>query len=460
MKKLWGGRFQDEADDRVMEFTGSFRFDVRLLPYDIKGSIAHARMLQSIGVLSREEGRSLIKSLEELLLESPGSPLPEAEDVHTYVENRLREKVGDLAGRLHTARSRNDQVATDMKLFLMDATGAVLLSLGRLRETLVSQAEENLEVIMPGYTHLQPAQPILLSHHLMSYYEKFRRDSGRFRDARERASELPLGSGALAGTSFPVDREMVAAELGFREVARNSLDAVSERDFPLEFTGAAAITMVHLSRLCEELIIWASPAFGFIDIPDRLATGSSMMPQKKNPDVAELIRAKSGRVFGSLMALLSVMKGLPLAYQRDLQEDKEAVFDVADTLRSSLDALQVLMAGIRFDGQKMASEARRGHTVATDMAEYLVGKGMSFREAHQVVGTAVREAVIKGINIDELSHEDLIRCSENFDEGAAAVMTPEGSVKNKKSGGSTAPNLVAEAVKRARGELREEGDSD
>ncbi len=459
MKKLWGGRFGEDPDRRMMDYTSSLRFDIRLLPYDIAGSIAHAGMLGKAGLLTPSETREIIGGLEEVLRESGEGQLPpsDAEDVHSYVENLLREKIGDPADKLHTGRSRNDQVALDIRLYLLDVSGQVLKSLRRFQETLVARAEENLEAVMPGYTHLQPAQPVLLSHHLMAYFEKFRRDGGRFEDARRRASECPLGSGALAGTSLPLDREWVARELGFDSPTANSLDSVSERDFPLEFSSASAVTMVHVSRLAEELVLWSSPAYGFVRLPDRLATGSSMMPQKKNPDVAELSRARSGRVFGNLMALLTVMKGLPLAYHRDMQEDKEALFDTVDTLLTTLDSLRMILTGIEFDTRRMALEAGRGHTVATDLAEYLVRKGMPFRQGHEVVGAVVKEAEGRGLNLDQLTTADLAAHSDLFTDDVAGILTPEGSVGNKVSFGSTSPTLVAEAVKRARVFLGSEG---
>lgn len=461
MKKIWGGRFEEEADRRVIEFTGSFHFDVRLLPYDIRGSAAHARMLRKTGLLSDEECKTIIEGLEEILKEFniAGSPEAEAEDVHSYVEIRLRDKIGELAGKLHTARSRNDQVALDIKLYLLDVSSRIISSINNLMTTLIHRAEENLDVVMPGFTHLQPAQPVLLSHHLMAYFEMLHRDRKRFEDARRRADEMPLGAGALAGTSIPIDRSSVADELGFSTISRNSLDTVSDRDFLLEFGAAAAITMVHLSRFGEELVLWTNPAFGFVELPDSLATGSSMMPQKKNPDVAELVRGKSGRVFGHLVSLLTVMKGLPLAYQRDLQEDKEAVFDIADTLSASLEIISVFTAGIVFKRERMASASRLDHTGATDLAEYLVIKGMPFRQAHEVVGGIVREAVSQGKNIDDLSTADLRSHSKLFEEDVLEIMSPMGSVKNKKSAGSTKPELVAEAIRKAKESLLSGGGS-
>jgi argininosuccinate lyase len=458
MEKIWGGRFAEDADPGVMAFTGSFGFDVRLLPFDLRGSLAHARMLAAVGLLTPEEGRQLIAALDEILRETSETPPDgEAEDVHSWVENRLRQKVGALAGKLHTARSRNDQVALDVRLYLLNAVDRVLAAIEALLATLVARAEENLDAIMPGYTHLQPAQPVLLAHHLMAYFEMLRRDHGRFADARRRAMECPLGSGALAGTSLPIDREMTARELGFARPTRNSMDSVSERDFPLEFSSAAAVAMVHLSRMGEELVLWSSPAYGFIRLPDRLATGSSMMPQKKNPDVAELVRGKSGRVFGHLMSLLVMMKGLPLAYQRDLQEDKEALFDTVDTLTAALRAVDLYWAGIGFNKDRMAAEARREHAVATDLAEYLVTRGLPFREAHEVVGAIVRDAVTRGKELDELSLSDLHAHHELIGEEVLEFMTPAGSARHKQSPGSTSPCRVAEAIREAKEFLSTQG---
>jgi argininosuccinate lyase len=457
MKNLWGGRFAENLDGRVLDFTASFSFDVRLLPHDIRGSIAHARMLGATGIIGADEAAKLIGALGEILQETSLSA-PDgrgAEDVHSWVENRLREKVGETAGKLHTGRSRNDQVALDMKLFAREAAGAIIDGLERLERTLLDRAAE---AVMPGFTHLQPAQPVLLAHHLTAYIEMFRRDRGRFSDARRRCGESPLGAGALAGSSLPLDREAVARELGFDSVTRNSLDSVSDRDFVIEMSAASALVMVHLSRLAEEVVLWATPAFGFVELPDRLATGSSMMPQKKNPDVAELTRGKSGRVFGNLVALLTVMKGLPLAYQRDMQEDKESFFDTVDTLLGCLAAMDLLVSGIVFDTARMAAEARRGHTVATDLAEYLVTRGMPFRQAHEVVGGLVRDALDRGIEVGDLSAGDLRTRSELFGDDVGPLLTPSGSVGCKRTAGSTAPHLVAEAIRRARGELAGEGE--
>ncbi len=452
MKKIWGGRFREEVDRRVMDFTGSFGFDARLLPYDIKGSIAHARMLARTGLLTPGEGERIAAALEELLAECRDRAFSpeEAEDVHSFVETRLAGKIGDLAGKLHTARSRNDQVALDMKLFLLDQAEAAAGALKHLMGTILGRAEENLDTVMPGYTHLQPAQPVLLAHHLLAYFEMFLRDLGRFADAARRAGLSPLGAGALAGTSLPIDRESTARELGFRGPTRNSLDSVSERDFPLEFSAAACQTMLHLSRLAEEIVLWSSPAYGFIRLPDRLATGSSMMPQKKNPDVAELVRGKCGRVLGHFVALAMVLKGLPLAYQRDLQEDKEAVFDTVDTLLACLGAMDLYLSGAQFQKERMAAEAGREHATATDLAERLVLKGVPFRRAHELVGAAVSEAAASGRNLDQLTPEEIVRLTGLEAGEAGEVLTAPGSVGHKQSFGSTSPGRVAEAVREAR----------
>jgi argininosuccinate lyase len=437
----------------MMRFSESFSFDVRLLPFDIRGSIAHARMLGAVGIITAEESRRLEEALAGMLEETVTGTTPAdgagAEDVHSYVENRLRARLGDLAGKLHTARSRNDQVALDLRMYLRHVSGEVGARLRELRRILIDRAREYDGAVMPGFTHLQPAQPVLLAHHLLAYEEMFRRDTGRFADAAARADELPLGAGALAGTTLPIDRGMVARELGFAGVSRNSLDTVSERDFPVEFSAAAALTMAHLSRLGEELALWSSPAYGFVILPDSLATGSSMMPQKKNPDIAELIRGKSGRVFGHLVSLLTMIKGLPLAYQRDLQEDKEALFDLIDTLDGCLAAASMLVAGIAFDRGRMLAAAGRGHTVATDLAEYLVARGMPFRSAHEVVGAVVRQAIAGGIETADLTLEELQRHSPLFDAGAMSLLTPGGSVAAKRSFGSTSPERVAGALEAA-----------
>jgi argininosuccinate lyase len=455
MTQLWGGRFSEDPDGGVMDYTRSFRFDVRILPYDLRGSIAHARMLGAVGLITPRESRTLVAALEEMLQES-SSGIPtgaEAEDVHTYVENTLRRRIGELAGKLHTARSRNDQVALDMRLYLLDACDWTREALREALAALLDRAEEERETILPGFTHLQPAQPVLLAHHLLAYFEMFRRDLERFADVRRRTGESPLGAGALAGSSLPIDRHLVAQRLGFAGVCRNSLDAVSDRDFLVEFMAAASLAMAHLSRLAEEMVLWSSPMVGFISLPDRLATGSSMLPQKKNPDVAELIRGKTGRVYGNLLSLLTVLKGLPLSYNRDLQEDKEPVFDSVDTLLGSLGAAALYLRGMVFNREKMLREAAGDYTVATDVAEYLVRQGLPFRRAHEVVGRIVREAIVQGRSMGDLGLEEYQAFSPLFKEEVLPLLTPQGSVGNKQSFGSTGPAQVAGALLEARAYL-------
>ncbi len=460
-KKPWGGRFSEETDKLVEEFTQSVSFDRRLALYDIKGSIAHARMLAKQGIIAPEEAQKIIQGLEEIAEEIKSGRFhwrKELEDVHMNIETALFEKIGPVAGKLHTARSRNDQVATDVRLFLRDVIDEVLSRLRALRTTLVSKAKEHLDVIMPGFTHLQHAQPVLFSHHLMAYYEMFSRDSRRFRWVREEVNVCPLGSAALAGTTFPIDRETVARELGFSSLSRNSMDAVSDRDFILSFLAAAATCFVHLSRLMEELILWMSPEFGFIDLPDKLCTGSSIMPQKKNPDVAELIRGKTGRVFGHLLALLTVLKGLPLTYNRDLQEDKEPLFDTCDTLLSSLRLAASLIEGLRPRKERMLAACEEGHLTATDLADYLVLKGLPFREAHHVVGQLVAYCEKRGLKLWELSLETLKEFSPLIGEDVYEWLTLEGSVKRRKVFGGTAPERVREAISCAEEELMREAE--
>ncbi|NPA49128.1 MAG: argininosuccinate lyase [Thermodesulfobacteria bacterium] len=460
-KKPWGGRFGAETNKLVEEFTASIAFDKRLAPYDIRGSIAHARMLGKTGIISQEEAELIIRGLQEIAREIEEGRFewrPELEDVHMNIEAALREKIGPVAGKLHTARSRNDQVATDVRLFLRDVTEEALARFRKLRKALVEKARENLSVIMPGFTHLQHAQPVLFAHHLMAYYEMFRRDTQRFRAVRKEINVCPLGSAALAGTPFPIDREMVASELGFEAVSRNSMDAVSDRDFMLSFLAAAATTFAHLSRLMEEIILWMSPEFSFIDLPDELCTGSSIMPQKKNPDVAELIRGKTGRVFGNLLTLLTVLKGLPLTYNRDLQEDKEPLFDTCDTLLAALELTTLLVEGIRVKAERLRAACEEGHLTATDLADYLVLKGLPFRDAHHVVGRIVAYCEEKGRRLWELSLEELRQFSPLIEEDVFEWLTLEGSVSRRKVKGGTAPERVEEAILEAERELSLEGE--
>src|SRR3990170_8994978 len=373
----------------------SLPFDRRLYKYDIQGSIAHARMLAKQGIITEKEAELIVMGLSSIReeIEKGEFPFrPEHEDIHMNIEARLYEKIGEVAGRLHTARSRNDQVALDMRLFIKEAVAETLQRLAELQKALLGLAEKNKGLAMPGYTHLQRAQPVLLAHHLLAYLEMFQRDKGRFQDCGKRADVLPLGSGALAGVPYPIDRESLARELGFKEVSANSLDAVSDRDFVLEYQAAAAITMVHLSRLAEEIVLWSSAEFGFVEVGEEYATGSSIMPQKRNPDAAELVRGKSGRVFGHLTGFLATMKALPLSYNRDMQEDKEALFDTVDTLNSCLEIMAGMLGGLRMNKERMEQAAREGYILATDLADYLVKKGMPFREAHRTVKELVAYA--------------------------------------------------------------------
>jgi len=458
-KKLWGGRFSEETDALVEEFTASVSYDCRLALYDIRGSIAHAKMLAACGIIFREEAEAIIKGLQEIAQEIESGRFTwkkELEDVHMNIEAALREKIGPVAGKLHTARSRNDQVATDVRLYLRDVIDQAVQQLVRLRRALIEKAQQNLDVIMPGFTHLQHAQPVLFAHHLHAYYEMFRRDTERLREVRRRVNLCPLGSAALAGTTFPVDREMVARELGFEGLTRNSMDAVADRDFIIEFMAGASLIFLHLSRLMEELVLWMSQEFAFIDLPDKLCTGSSIMPQKKNPDVAELIRGKTGRVFGHLFALLTVLKGLPLTYNRDLQEDKEALFDTCDTLLSSLTLATALIQGLKPRAKRMRAACEEGFLTATDLADYLVTKGLPFREAHHVVGELVAYCEKTGLKLWEVPLERLQEFSPLIQEDVYDWLTLEGSIKRRQVLGGTAPERVKTALERAQEELLQE----
>jgi argininosuccinate lyase len=456
--KLWGGRFSQPTDKFVEEFTASIDFDQRLYRYDIQGSIAHARMLGQQGIIGAEEVQQIVTGLESILadIEAGNFTFSVAlEDIHMNIEARLIERIGPVGGKLHTARSRNDQVALDIRLYLRDEIGAVLGYLEQLETALLAQAEANLDTIMPGYTHLQTAQPVLFAHHLLAYVEMFKRDAGRLDDCRRRLNISPLGAGALAGTTFPIDREFVARQLGMAGVTRNSLDSVSDRDFALEFCSAGAIVMVHLSRLAEELILWSSADFSFIDLSDGFCTGSSIMPQKKNPDVPELVRGKSGRVFGNLMALLTVMKSLPLAYNKDMQEDKEPLFDTLDTVKGSLKIFADMIGEMRVRPEKMRAAASRGFSTATDVADYVVRKGIPFRQAHEIVGKCVRYCIEQGKDIPELSLEEFRKFSPVIEEDIYQYVTLEASVNARKATGGTAREAVVREIARAR--VRGEG---
>ena len=455
--KLWAGRFTQPTDKFVEEFTASIGFDRRLYRYDIQGSVAHCRMLARQGIITAEEGRQIIAGLESILADIEGGNFEfkiSLEDIHMNIEARLIERIGPVGGKLHTARSRNDQVALDVRLYLRDEVGAVLDYLEGLQQSLLTQAEANLDVIMPGFTHLQTAQPILFAHHLLAYVEMFKRDAGRMRDVLKRLNVLPLGAGALAGTTFPIDREFVAELLGFDGVTRNSLDSVSDRDFAIEFVAAAALIMMHLSRLSEELILWSSADFQFVDLSDAFCTGSSIMPQKKNPDVPELVRGKTGRVYGNLTALLTVMKALPLAYNKDMQEDKEPLFDTIDTVKGSLKVFVDMIGQMRVRPESMRRAAARGFSTATDVADYLVRKGLPFRQAHEVVGKTVRYCIEQGKDIPELTLEEFRGFSVLIETDIYDHVTLEASVNARKATGGTAREAVEREIARARSELQ------
>ncbi|MDR1205849.1 MAG: argininosuccinate lyase [Peptococcaceae bacterium] len=461
--RLWGGRFEKETDGLMLDFHSSIRFDQKLYLYDIRGSQAHARMLGDTGVISQEEADALIRGLDAVLADieaGTASFTLDAEDIHMNVETLLTAKIGQTGKKLHTARSRNDQVALDTRMYAKDAIGRIQERIRALMETLLSLAETHAGDVMPGYTHLQIAQPVTLGHHLMAYFEMFKRDSQRLRDAYSRTDVMPLGAGALAGTTFPIDRRQVARELGFGAVSENSMDAVSDRDYILEIMAAGAILMTHLSRLSEEIVLWASQEWGFIRLDDAHSTGSSIMPQKKNPDVAELIRGKSGRVFGSLMGTLAMMKGLPLAYNKDMQEDKEAFFDMTETVEKCLAAMTPLLAAAEFRTDRMAAAAARGFSNATDLADYLVGKGLAFRDAHHTAGTLVARCVRENRGLEDLSlaemREALPPASEAGDpEGIFApdvygALKLENVAARRNTYGGAAPAQVRAAVERAK----------
>lgn len=456
MTKLWGGRFQKETDRLVEDFHSSISFDQRLYQYDIKGSIAHARMLGKVGIISPGEAQTIVQGLEEVLSDIEAGRVEfsvGAEDIHMNVEQLLTAKVGEVGKKLHTARSRNDQVALDIRMYIKDEMDQVIVMLRRLQVSLLNLAEKHLDTVMPGYTHLQRAQPVTLAHHLLAYCQMFRRDEDRLTDCRRRADVMPLGAGALAGTTFPLDRGYVAEQLGFAAITGNSLDAVSDRDFAVEFTAAASLIMVHLSRFCEEIILWSSAEFAFVDLDDAYSTGSSMMPQKKNPDVAELIRGKSGRVFGDLQALLSMLKGLPLAYNKDMQEDKEALFDAVDTVKKCLLVFSPMVETMRMKGDRMAEAARGGFTNATDLADYLVRKGIPFREAHAVVGKAVFYCLEKGQALEQLSLEEYKKINPMVEEDVYEAISIARCVEARNVTGGPAPEAVSEAITRARQRL-------
>src|SRR5688572_18513984 len=454
--KAWSGRFGEPVDRLTQRFNASVDFDRRLAEFDIQGSLAHARMLANVGVIGRDDLAAIERAMAQILGEIRASTFDwsiEREDVHSNIEHRLTELVGEPGKRLHTARSRNDQVATDMRLYLRAAIDQAAAAIRAAQKALIELADKHAETVMPGYTHLQVAQPVSYGHHLLAYFEMLARDAQRLADCRKRLNRLPLGAAALAGTSFPIDRLMVAKELGFDGVCENSMDAVSDRDFAIEFCACAALVMTHLSRFCEEIVLWMNPRFGFVSLADRYCTGSSIMPQKKNPDVAELIRGKTGRVNGHLVALLTLMKAQPLAYNRDNQEDKEPLFDTVETLNMSLALFAEMLPGIEVNRKAMEEAARQGHLTATDLAEYLVRKGVPFREAHEAVAQAVRYAESRGCELSELKVAELQRYSPAIGKDVAEVLTLEGSLKSRTHLGGTAPVRVKAAIAKARKSL-------
>jgi argininosuccinate lyase len=454
--KPWGGRFSEATDAFVERFTASIGFDYRLYHHDINGSIAHATMLAKVGVLTDAERDQIITGLEEIRAEIVAGKFTwsiSLEDVHMNIEALLTQRIGITGKKLHTGRSRNDQVATDIRLYLRDEIDAIAKELTRLQQGLLQVAEANADTIMPGFTHLQTAQPVTFGHHLLAWFEMLQRDYGRLIDCRKRVNQSPLGAAALAGTTYPIDRAYTAQLLGFDAPTENSLDSVSDRDFAIEFAAFASILMMHLSRASEELVLWTSSQFSFIDLPDRFCTGSSIMPQKKNPDVPELVRGKTGRVYGHLTALLTLMKSQPLAYNKDNQEDKEPVFDAIDTVKDCLRAFADMVPAIQPRKEKMVEAAKRGFSTATDLADYLVRRGVPFRDAHEIVGKSVAYGVQTGKDLSEMSLAELQVFSTAIEQDVFAVLTLEGSVAARNHIGGTAPAQVKAAVGRAKASL-------
>jgi argininosuccinate lyase len=446
------GRFKKAADKLAARYTASLPFDWRLYPYDIAASIAHAKMLAKQKIITAKEAETIVKGLRSIQREIEGGEFEfrlELEDIHMAIESRLMEKVGKVGGKLHTARSRNDQVALDMRLFARDAILSTISGLRELQGALVNLAEANKKVVIPGYTHLQPAQPVLLAHHLLAYFEMLQRDVDRFGDCLKRADIMPLGSGALAGVAYDIDRQFLAKELGFSGISQNSIDAVSDRDFIIEYEAAASLCLMHLSRLAEEIILWSSAEFNFIEVDDAYATGSSIMPQKKNPDVAELARGKAGRVYGSLMALLTTMKALPLSYNRDMQEDKEGFFDVVDTVLSTLEVFSGMVSTLKVKTESAQRAVEGGYILATDLADYLVKKGEAFRSAHDIIARLVSYALGKGKAFGELSLSEYKKFSPRFGKDVYAI-TVSSSLAARDVVGGTAPKQVARALARAK----------
>lgn len=456
MEKTWGGRFAQDTNALVEELSASIGYDQKLYVWDILGSKAHARMLAACGVLTQAEMQAIQAGLDEIRDEIAAGTLEftiRLEDIHTHVEHRLIEKIGEAGRKLHTARSRNDQVVTDVRLFLRHEIDEILELLREFQRALVELAERYASMLFPGYTHLQRAQPVLLGHHFLAYYEMLARDRERMAQCRARLNVMPLGSAALAGTSYPINREMVAKELGFDRVSANSIDGVSDRDFVIEFNANAAILMMHLSRLCEELLLWSSSEFKFIELSDAFCTGSSIMPQKKNPDVAELIRGKSGRVYGNLIAALTVMKSLPLSYNRDMQEDKEPLFDTVDTLNIALRVLPPMLREMQVNGDRVLATLEEGFMTATEVADYLVRRGVPFRTAHGIVGELVRYCLASKKTLQSLTLQEYQQISPQFDEAVLGVVSLQEAVNNKNSRGGTAYLHVLDAIRQAKEDL-------
>jgi len=456
MSKLWGGRFGKATHHLVEEFTHSFAVDSRLWECDLMGSIAHARMLGKVGVLSADESSTIVKGLESVredLFQGKSPFLPGAEDIHSEIERLLGDKIGDLAGKLHTARSRNDQVATSTRLYLRGQLRELQKEIRDLQSWLVQASEKNIEVLMPGFTHLQHAQPVSLAHHLLAYFWMLDRDHARFEDCQKRLNTMPLGSAALAGTSFPLDRSMTASELQFEDISQNSLDAVSDRDFVVEFLSGASLVMTHLSRLAEELILWSTPEFGFLELDDGVTTGSSIMPQKKNPDCAELIRGRVGRVHGALMGSLTLLKALPLSYNRDLQEDKTFLFEGLDTTRACLRVMLLMLEGAEFKTQRMADALRGDFSNATDLADYLVRQGLTFRQSHEIVGRVVRNCLSRHVGLEDMTLEELRSFSPLIGTEVIALLKHHNVLKVRNSLGGTGPDSVREQIQSAKKRL-------
>jgi len=455
-EKIWGGRFRDNIDAMMDRFNRSIDFDQRLYAQDIEGSMAHCRMLAKQNIMTEDEASRITEALAEIKrsMDRGEIPFDQYEDIHTLVEKCLVERIGPLGEKLHTGRSRNDQIALDTRLYVKEAINRLIDLIGEMQKTLIGLAEANIDVIMPGYTHLQRAQPVLLAHHLLAYYEMFKRDDERFQDGIKRVDTLPLGSAALAGSTFPLDREMVGRDLGLKRISKNSMDAVSDRDFILEYLFNTSVMMMHLSRLSEEIILWSSREFDFVDLPDAFCTGSSIMPQKKNPDAPELVRGKTGRVYGNLMALLTTMKGLPLTYNKDMQEDKEALFDSVDTAEHCLLVMTNLLKNISFKRENMKNAILKGHLAATDLADYLVGKGITFRKAHEIVGRIVLAAIEQNKELHELTLKELKGFSRQITRDVFEWLDPESPVKRREILGGTGPEAVKKSLIMARKELK------